>query len=88
MRTFTISPSTGAAATEPVYSIHATYSTPERSRRYGSLEVCTGWTRDRIVQKFLTIDRADTAFLLAQQLGCGEAIHVSMQPDELIRWNN
>ena len=40
------------------------------------------------MQKFLTIDRADTAFLLAQQLGGGEAIHVSMQPDELIRWNN
>ncbi len=94
MRTFTISSAASTLSaeqletTESLFNIKATYASPDRRRRYGSLQVCTGWTRDRVVEKFLAIDRSETAFLLAQQLGRGEAVHVSMQPDELIRWNN
>jgi hypothetical protein len=88
MRTFTISPAADTTSPEPVYSIRAAYTSPDRSRRYGELQVCAGWTRDRIVQQFLKLDRTETAFLLAQQLGRGEPVQIPMQRDELIRWNN
>ena len=88
MRTFTIYASGNDAVPEPVYDIRATYASPDRNRRYGALQVCTGWTRNRIVEQFLKLDRADTAFLLAQQLGRGEPVHVPMQRHELIQWNN
>ncbi len=88
MRTFTIYASAAEPECEPVYDIRATYPSSDQRRRYGSLQVCTGWTRGQIVEQFLRIDRAETAFLLAQQLGTGVPVHVPMQRDELIRWNN
>ncbi len=88
MRTFTIYASGDEAAPEPVFDIRATYTAPDRSRRFGALQVCTGWTRGRIVDKFLALNRAETAFLLAQELGRGKPVQVPMERNELIQWNH
>ena len=80
-------PKDGAAAGEPTYDIKATYLDSDRQLRYGALRVCTGWSRERIVDKFLGLERFETAFLLSQQLCPGATVQVGMERNDLLWWN-
>ncbi len=87
MRTFTIYTQDGVAGAEPSYAIKATYPEPTRRQRYGTLQVCTGWTRERVLEQFRRIDRHDVVARLAQELATGFALTIEMGRPELMRWN-
>lgn len=87
MRNFTIYPQQLDAEAEPSFAIKATYPEPERTRRYGALQVCTGWTRDRVLERFRRLNRHDAVAQLARDLTAGLAVTVQMGRQELALWN-
>lgn len=88
MRTFTIYPQQADVESEPRFDIKATYPEPERTRRYGALQVCTGWTRDRVLEQFRRLDRHDAVAQLARDLTAGLAVTVQMGRQELALWHH
>lgn len=87
MRTFTIYPQNTAEPQEASYAIKATYPEPARTQRYGTLQVCTGWTRERVLERFRSIGRHDVVTRLAKELTEGLAVTIEMGRQELALWN-
>ena len=88
MRTFTVYPQPGDTSAEPSYAIKATYPEPVRKQRYGTLQVCTGWTRERVLEQFRKINRHDAVVRLTRELAEGLAVTVEMGKQELVLWNH
>ncbi len=88
MRTFTIYAQNTTEPQEPSYAIKATYPEPTRTRRYGTLQVCSGWTRERVLDRFRSIGRHDVIARLAEELAAGLAVTIDMGRQELVLWNN
>lgn len=88
MRTFTVYPQPTEADNEPSYAIKATYPEPSGRRGYGSLQVCTGWTKERVLEQFRKINRHDAVQRLTRELAAGLAVTIEMGRQELILWNH